>query len=150
MRTSGVCFVFAAETEDEVHDGLAEEIVFGLAAGLEDGEAGHAEFFKFAGFGQEAIALGVEDGAHVSLGDGGDGAQNGLFAAAGAGAVAGDQRIVSGADHQHISQRRGLGVGGVGRVEEAEVLLRSVGQQVEEVSAGHVFGVDLFGLGDHA
>ena len=64
---AGVVFVFAAEAEDQVSDGLAEEVVFGEAAGLEDGEAGDAGFFKLAGLGQEAVALGVIDGAHVGL-----------------------------------------------------------------------------------
>ncbi len=142
----GVGFVFAAEAEDEMRDGLAEESVLGLVVGLENGEAGYAVLFEFAGLGDEAVALGVVDGAHVGLGDGGDGAQDGLFTAAGAGAVAGDERVVVGADHEHVAQRRGLGVGGVGGVEEAEVLLRGVGQQVEEAGAGFVLGVDFFGF----
>ena len=146
MRALGVGFVFAAQAENEMGDGLAEKIVLGLAARLENGETGDAALFQVAGLGQEAVALGVEDGAHVGLGDRGDGAQNALFSAAGAGAVAGDQRVVGGAHHQHIAQRGGLGVGGVGGVVEAEVLLRCVGQQIEEVGAGHVLGVDLLGL----
>ena len=91
----------------------------------------------------------MEDGAHVGLGDGGDGAEDGLFAAAGAGAVAGDERVVVAADHQHVAQGGGLGVGRVGGVEEAEILLRGVGQQVEEGGAGFVLGVDLFGFLHH-
>ena len=38
---------------------------------------------------------------------------------------------------------------GIGAVVEAEVLLRSVGQQVEEGRAGFVLGVHLFGLLHH-
>ncbi len=83
---------------------------------LKSGQTGCAVFFKLAGFGDEAVAFGVEDGAHVSLSYGGDGAKNGFFAAAGAGAVAGYQSVVVGADHQHIAQGRGFGVGGVGGV----------------------------------
>ena len=146
----GVFFVFAAEAEDEVRDGLTEQIVFGQVAGLEYGETGNAALFKLAGLGDEAVALGVVDGAHVSLSDGGDGAENGLFAAAGAGAVAGYQRVVVGADHEHVAQGRGLGVGGIGGVVEAEELLRSVRQQVEEAGAGFVLGVDFFGFRHHA
>ena len=89
------------------------------------------------------------DGAHVGLGDGGDGAEDGLFTAAGAGAVAGDQGVVVAADHEHVAQGRGLGVGRVGGVEQAEVLLRGVGKQVEEGGAGLVLGVDFFRLLDH-
>ena len=118
--------------EDQMGDGLAEQGVFGGVAGLERGQAGDAVLFELAGLGHEAVALGVEDGAHVGLGDGGDGAEDGLFAAAGAGAVAGYEGVVVGADHEHVAQGRGLGVGRVGGVEEAEVLLRGVGQQVEE------------------
>ena len=119
-------------------------------ARLEGGEAGDAVLFELAGLGDEAVALGVEDGAHVGLGDGGDGAEDALFTAAGAGAVAGDQGVVVGADHQHVAQGRGLGVGRVGGVEEAEILLRGVGQQIEEAGAGLVLGVDFFGFGNHA
>ena len=147
MRALVSFFVFAAEAHDQVHDGLAEQRVLGRVALLERGEAGHAVLLELAGLGQEAVALGVEDGAHVGLGDRGDGAQHALFAAAGAGAVAGDQRVVVGADHQHVAQGRGLRVGRVGGVEEAEKLLRGVGQQIEEGGAGLVLGVDLFGLG---
>ncbi len=99
----------------------------GLLA-LERCQFGDAGLFKFAGLGDEAVALGVEDGAHVSLSDGGDGAEDGLFTAAGAGAVSGDERVVVGADHQHIAQGCGLRVGGIGGVEEAEELLRGVWQ----------------------
>ena len=113
---------------------------------LERSQPGCAGLFQLAGLGDEAVALGVVDGAHVSLGDGGDGAQHALFAAAGAGAVAGYERVVVGADHQHVAQCRGLRVGGVGGVEQAEVLLRRVGQQIEEGGAGFVLGVDLFGF----
>ena len=91
----------------------------------------------------------MEDGAHVSLGDRRDGAQHALFAAAGAGAVAGHQRVVVAAHHEHVAQRRGLRVRRVGGVEEAEVLLRGVGQQVEEGGAGLVLGVDVFGFLHH-
>ena len=150
MRALGVFFVFAAEAEDEVCDGLTEQIVFGEVAGLENCETGNAVLFKLAGFGDEAVALGVEDGAHVGLSDCGDGAQDGLFSAAGAGAVTGYERVVVGADHQHIAQRGGLGVGGIGGVVEAEILLRSVRQQVEEAGAGFVLGVDFFGFRNHA
>ena len=101
-------------------DGLAEERVFAGVLFLESGQAGYAGLFEFAGLGDEAVALGVEDGAHVGLSDGGDGAEDGLFTAAGAGAVAGDEGVVVGADHQHVAQGGGLGVGGVGGVEEAE------------------------------
>jgi hypothetical protein len=38
----GVFDVFAAEAEDEVRDGLAEQRVFAGVAGLESGEAGNA------------------------------------------------------------------------------------------------------------
>ena len=38
---------------------------------------------------------------------------------------------------------------GLARVVEAEELLRGVGQQIEEVRAGLVLGVDLFGLLHH-
>jgi len=92
----------------------------------------------------------VIDGAHVGLGDGGDGAQDGLFTATGAGAVAGDQGVVGGADHEHVAQGGGFGVGRVGGVEEAEVLLRGVGEQVKEAGSGGVLGVDQLGLSDHA
>ena len=40
------------------------------------------------GLGYEAVSLGVEDGTHIRLGDGSDGAENTLLPAAGAGAVA--------------------------------------------------------------
>ena len=109
-------------------------------------QPGDAVFLEVAGLGHEAVALGVVDGAHVGLGYGGDGAEDGFFAAAGAGAVAGYEGVVVGADHEHIAQGRGLRVGRVGGVEEAEVLLRGVGQQVEEAGAGFVLGVDLFGF----
>ena len=145
----GVGFVFAAQAENQMRDGLAKQFVLGLVARLEHGEPGDAALFQIAGLGQEAVALGVEDGAHISLGDGGDGAQNALFPAARAGAVAGDQRVVVGAHHEHIAQRGGLGVGGIGGVVEAEVLLRGVGQQIEEGGAGLVLGVDLLGLRNH-
>ena len=117
--------------------------------GLERLEAGDAVLFKIAGLGYEAIGLGVVDGAHVGLGDRGDGAQHALFAAARAGAVAGDQRVVVAAHHEHVAQRCGLRVGRIRGVEKAEVLLRSVGQQVEEGGAGFVLGVDVFGLLHH-
>ena len=48
-----------------------------------------------------------------------------------------------------LRKRGGLGVGRIGRVVEAEELLRCVRQQVKEVSAGGVFGVDLFGFRNH-
>ena len=108
-----------------------------------------AVFFKVAGFGNKAVALGVEDRAHIGLGDRGDGAQHALFAAAGAGAVAGNQRVVVGAHHEHVAQRGGLRVRRIGAVIEAQVLLRGVGQQIEEVRAGFVLGVYLFGLLHH-
>ena len=113
------------------------------------GEAGRADLLEFTGFGQEAVALGVEDGAHVSLGDRGDGAQNAFFSAARAGAVAGHQRVVGGANHEHVAQRGGLRVGRIGGVEESEKLLRCVGQQIEEAGSGHVLGVDFFSLRNH-
>jgi len=49
----------------------------------------------------------------------------------------------------NIAQRGCLGVGGIGGVVEAEELLRSVGQQIKEVGASGVFGVDLFGFRNH-
>jgi hypothetical protein len=146
----GVFHVFAAEAEDEVGDGLAEQ---GVLAGVALGEGGKraTPFFSSSpAFGDEAVALGVIDGAHVGLGDSGDGAEDGLFTAAGAGAVAGDEGVVVGADHEHVAQGGGLGVGRVGGVEEAEILLRGVGQQIEEGGAGFVLGVDLFGFLHHA
>ena len=146
MRALVSAIVFSAQAEDEMSDGLAEQGVFAGVLFFEGGEAGYAVLVEVAGLGNEAVALGVEDGAHVGLGYGGDGAEDGLFSAAGAGAVAGYESVVVGADHEHVAQRRGLGVGGVGGVEEAEILLRSVGEQVEEVGAGFVLGVDFFGF----
>ena len=145
----GVGLVFAAQAEDEMRDGLTEQRVFGGAGRLEPGQLRCALVFELCGLGQEAVALGMEDGTHVGLGDGGDGAQDALFTAAGAGSVTGDKRVVVGAHHEHVAQRSGFGVGGVGGVEEAEVLLRGVGEQIEEAGAGHVLGIDLFGLRHH-
>ncbi len=146
---AGVRFVFAAQAKNQVRDGLTKQIVFCLVARLENGEPRDAAFFQVAGFGQKTVALGVEDGTHIGLGDRGDRAQNALLSAAGAGAIAGDQRVVGRAHHQHISQRRGLRVGRVGRVVQAQELLRSVRQQVKEVGAGGVLGIHSLGFRDH-
>ncbi len=113
----GVFVVFAAQAEDQVRDGLAEQLVFSRVARLERSELGDAGLFQLAGLGHKAVGLGVEDGAHVRLGNRGDGAKHALFAAAGAGAVAGYQRVVVAADHQHVAQRCGLRVGRVGGVD---------------------------------
>ena len=146
----GVGDIFTTEAHDEMGDGLAEESVFNGVALVEFGEAGDALLLQLAGLGDEAVALGVVDGAHVGLGHRGDGTEDGLFTATGAGAVTGYEGVVVGADHEHVAEGRGLGVGGVGGVEEAEVLLRSVGQQVEEAGACFVLGVDFFSLLHHA
>ena len=145
----GVGIVFAAQAHDQVRDGLPQTRVLGRVALLESGQFCRAGLLQLAGLGHKAIALGVEDRAHVSLGHRSDGAQHALFAAARAGAVAGNQRVVVGAHHEHVAQRRGLRVRRIGAVIQAQVLLRGVGQQIEEVRAGLVLGVHLFGLLHH-
>ena len=90
------------------------------------------------------------DGAHVGFRHCGNGAKNALFAAAGAGAVARDQRVVVGANHEQIAQRGRLRFRGIGRIEEAEILLRGIGQQIEESRASLVLGIYGFRLRDHA
>ena len=97
----------------------------------------------------EAVGLRVVERPHVGLGDRGDRAQDALLAAAGAGAVARDQRVVVPPHHQHVAQRGGLRVLRPRVVVEAEILLRRVGQQVEERGAGLVLGVDFLGLLHH-
>ena len=106
-------------------------------------------FSSSSAFAPEAIGLRVVERPHVGLGDRRDRAQDALLAAAGARAVARDQRVVVPPHHQHVAQRGGLGVLRPRVVVEAEVLLRRVGQQVEERGAGFVLGVDLFGLLHH-
>jgi hypothetical protein len=72
----GVLYVFAAEAEDEVRDGLAEEGVFAGVAGLEAARRATPFFSSSPALADEAVALGVVDGAHVGLGDCGDGAED--------------------------------------------------------------------------
>ncbi len=145
----GVFSLFAAEAKDKVRDGETEGCVLFWIACLERFQEGNTVLFEVAGLGYEAICLRVEDGAHVSLSDGSDGAEHALLAAARASAVAGDQRVVVAAHHEHVAQRCGLRVRWIGCVEQAEVLLRCVGQQVEEGGAGFVFGVDFGGFLHH-
>ncbi len=86
---------------------------------------------------------------HVGLGDRRNRAEDALLAAAGARAVARHQRVVVPAHHQHVAQRGGLGVLRPRVVVEAQVLLRRVGQQIEERRARLVLGVDVFGFLHH-
>ena len=132
-----------------MRNGLAKQIVLSHVALFENGKLGNAGLLQFAGLGQEAVALGMEDGAHICLGDRGNRAQHALFAATRAGAVARYQRVVVGAHHQHVAQRSGLRVSRVGCVEQAKKLLRGIGQQIQEARAGLVFGIHLFGLCNH-
>ena len=70
----GVFRIFAAEAEDQVRDELLEERVFLGVALSKSRKAGNAVLFKLPCLVLEAIALGVVDGPHVSLGDCGNGA----------------------------------------------------------------------------
>src|SRR5262249_270736 len=145
----GVFCSFTAKTEDEVRDGLAKSrVLFGIS-GLESFEPGYAGLLELAGLADEAISLGVVHGAHVGLGYRGDGSKNALLTATWAGAVASDESVVVAANHEHVAERGSLRVSRVRAVEEAEVLLRRVGQLVEEGGAGFVLGVDLLGFLDH-
>src|ERR1035441_7683349 len=132
---------FAAQSHDEMSDGLAEKGVTGRVCFLQRSQLSRASLFQLSCLGHKAVALGVEDGAHISLGDGSDRAEHALFSATSAGSVARNQRIVVGTNHKHVAQRRGLGVGRVGGVEQAQILLRRVWQQVEEGGAGFVLSI---------
>ncbi len=104
----GVGFFFAAQTHDEMCDGLAQARVLGRIGFFDGGEAGRAGFLEVGGLCDETIALGVVDRAHVGFGDGGNGTQHAFFAAAGASAVAGNERVVVGPHHEHVAQRGGF------------------------------------------
>ncbi len=97
----------------------------------------------------QPIGLRVVERTHVRFGDRRDGPQNALLAAAGARAVARHQRVVVPAHHQHVAQRGGLRVLRARVVVEAQVLLRRVGQQVQERGAGLVLRVDVLGFLHH-
>ena len=149
MRRLGVLVVLAAEAHEQVRDGLAEQLVFLLAARLQLRELLFAGLLELVGLRAEAIGLRVIERPHVRLGHRGDRAQDALLAAARAGAVARDQRVVVPPHHQHVAQRRGLRILRPRVVVEAEILLRRVGQQVEERGAAFVLGVDLLGFLHH-
>ena len=57
MRALVSCIVFAAQADDEVGDGLAEQCVFVGVARLEGSEAGGAGLLELAGLSDEAVAL---------------------------------------------------------------------------------------------
>ena len=145
----GVLEVFAAQAHHQVENRLAKQRVLLRAAVVESREFCRAGLFQLAGLDHKAVALGVEHGAHVSLGYRCNGAENALFAAARAGAIARHQGVVVGAHHEHVAKRRGLRVRRICAVKEAKILLRSIGQQVKETGAAFVLGVHFLGFGHH-
>ena len=106
--------------------------------------------FELRGFRAEAIRFFVIERAHVGFGDGSGRAQNALFTAAGAGAVAGDERFVIATDHEVIAQRGFAGILRRAVVVEAEEFLARVGQETREDLRGGVLGVEILGLARHA
>ncbi len=103
-----VLHILAAQSHHQVLDALTQQRVIGGIALLERCQAIRAVLLEVRSLGHKAVALGVVDRAHIRLGDSGNGAQHALFAASRAGAVAGHQRVVVGAHHKHVAQRRGL------------------------------------------
>ncbi len=145
----GVLVVLAAQSHEQMGDGLPEELVFLLAAGLELRQLPDAGLVELVGLGPEPKGLGVVERTHVGLGDRRHRLQDALLAAAGASTVPRDERVVVPAHHQHVAQGGGLGVLRPGVVVEPEVLLRRVRQQIQERGAAFVLGVHLLGLLNH-
>ena len=146
----GVVVVFAAQTHDDVGDGLAEQLVFGLVALFQRLELRQAFAFQPRGLGAQAVGLLVIQRAHVSLGDGGCCAQHAFLAAPGARAVAGDERFVIAPDHEMIAERSFTRVRGVVVIVKAKIFLRRVGQQPRENLRGGQVGVQILRLARHA
>ena len=146
----GVLFVLAPESHHQVSNRQTQELILLFVSGLEFGEFLQADFFEIARFAPQAIGFGMIQRPHVRFRDGCDGAQHALLAAARAGAVAGNQRVVVAPHHQQIAQGGGLGVLRVRIVVEAQIFLRSVRQEVQECGSGLMLGVDVLGLLHHA
>jgi hypothetical protein len=111
------------ETHQEVGDRLLEEHVLDRAPYGALGQLLRAELVEAAGLRPEPVRLGVVDRPHVRLGHRCQGVQDALLAAAGAGPVAGDERVVVLAHHEVVAERGRLRVDRVLAVEEPEVLL---------------------------
>ena len=144
-----VLLVFAAEAHQQMRDGQAQQVVLLLTAILERLQPLDADLVQFVGGCPQPIGFRVIQRPHVRLGDGRDRAQDALLAAAGAGAVARDERVVVLAHHQHVAQRRGLRILRPAVDVEAQVLLRRVRQQIEERGAGFVLRVHVLGFLHH-
>ncbi len=145
----GVGVGLAAEAHDHVGDRALVEFVLGLVASLQGGEAFEPLLLHLICLGAKAVGLVMIERAHVGLGDRGDRAQDALFAATGAGAVAGDQGLVIAAHHEVVAQRGLAGIHGRLVVVEAEVFLGRVGEQAAEDLRGGKLGIQLLGLGGH-
>src|SRR5208337_5657906 len=92
-------------------------------------------------FGSQPVGFSVVQRPYVGLGGGSDGTQHLLLAAACAGAIAAHHGVVVVPDHQHVAQRRGLGILWPLIVVETQVFLRRIRQKIQEASASLVFRV---------
>ena len=133
--TFGVLVVFTTEPHQHVRDRLPEHVVLLLTPFLQGAQPLYAGLVQRRGRRAKTVGLRVIERPHVRLGHGRDGAKDALLAAARAGAVARNERVVVPAHHEHVSQGGGLRVLRPCVVVEAQVLLRRVGQEVEECGA---------------
>ena len=145
----GILVVLPPESHEQLRDCLTEHRVLFRAPLLDRRQLLDAFLLQLIRLCAEPVGLRVEERPHVGFRDRRDGLEDALLAAARACAVSRYERVVVAAHHQHVAQRRGFGILRPRVVVEAEILLRGVGQQVEERGARFVLGVDLFGFLHH-
>src|SRR5208337_499207 len=133
----------------EMSDCLAQQPVLFRVSLFERSQLPNSRLAELVCLGSQAVGFSVVQRPYVGLGGGSDRAQHLLLAAARAGAIAADHRVVVVPDHQHVAQGRGLGILWMLVVVETQVLLWSIRQKVQEASASLVFGVELLGFLDH-
>ena len=111
---------------------------------------GQAFFLQPIGFGAEPVGLLMVKRPHVGFRHGSGRAQDALFAATGAGAVARDQRFVVAPHHQVIAESGFARVLRRGVVVEAEELLRRVREQTGKDLRGGEMRIQVLRLRRHA
>ena len=149
IRDFGVFVGLAAESHQDVSHGLFEKLILVLVASFEVGEELAAFLIEGVGQADEAVGFFVIHGAHVGLGDGGDGAQDGFFSATGAGSVAADESLVISPHHEVISQCRRTGILRGVILVETEIFLRGVGQESGKNLGAGEFVIEFLGVGNH-